>query len=165
MNYDILGLARLLVFTRFLNHNSKIKSFEQKELTEKQNFIETLEKYAQVPATIPNSRKRRLDKYIITTQINKETGEILKIKEIREVNLDKLEKENKLMGYYILAISRLEMSDDEMLSTYKGLTKIENCFRILKTNLETRPVYVRTEEHINAHFLICFIALTMMRIL
>ena len=69
------------------------------------------------------------------------------------------------MGYYILAISRLEMSDDEMLSTYKGLTKIENCFRILKTNVETRPVYVRTKEHINAHFLICFIALTMMRIL
>ena len=141
------------------------KDFYQKELTEKQNFIETLEKYAQAPATIPNSRKRGLDKYIITTQINKETGEILKTKEIREVNLDKLEKENKLMGYYILATSRLEMSDDEMLSTYKGLTKIENCFRILKTNLETRPVYVRTEEHINAHFLICFIALTMMRIL
>lgn len=69
------------------------------------------------------------------------------------------------MGYYILATSRLEMSDDEMLSTYKGLTKIENCFRILKTNVETRPVYVRTKEHINAHFLICFIALTMMRIL
>ena len=141
------------------------RDFYQKELSEKQKFIETLEKYAEAPATIPNNRKRGLDKYIITTQVNKETGEILKTKEIREVNLDKLEKENKLMGYYILATSRLEMPDDEMLSTYKGLTKIENCFRILKTNLETRPVYVRTEAHINAHFLICFIALTMMRIL
>ena len=69
------------------------------------------------------------------------------------------------MGYYILSTSRLDMSDEEMITAYKGLTKIENCFRILKGNFETRPVYVRTREHINAHFLICFIALTIMRII
>ena len=57
------------------------------------------------------------------------------------------------------------MKASDMIRTYKGLTKIENCFRITKSELEARPVFVRKKEHINAHFLICFISLVMMRII
>ncbi len=57
------------------------------------------------------------------------------------------------------------MSDDKIISKYHGLSRIEDSFRITKSDLEGRPVFVRTPQHINAHFLTCFIALTMIRII
>lgn len=50
------------------------------------------------------------------------------------------------------------------LLLFHGLSRIEDFFRIIKSDLEGRPVYVLIEEHIKAHFLICFIALTIVRI-
>lgn len=141
------------------------RSFYERELKEKERFLETLEKYREDPNSIPKRKSKGLEKYIITEQQDKKTGEIVRTKEIRSINISKVEQENELMGYYILTTSKKEMDEMDMIRTYKGLTKIENCFRISKSELETRPVYVRKEEHINGHFLICFIALTMMRLL
>ena len=56
-------------------------------------------------------------------------------------------------------------SDREIIDKYHGLSRIEDSFRITKSDLEGRPVYVRNPEHINAHFLICFIALTIIRLI
>lgn len=55
-------------------------------------------------------------------------------------------------------------SDEEIIETYRGLTRIEDAFRVTKSDLKARPVFVQTPKHINAHFLICFIALTMIRL-
>ncbi|MDW7663218.1 MAG: transposase, partial [Bacillota bacterium] len=52
-----------------------------------------------------------------------------------------------------------------IIDIYRGLWKIEESFKVTKSDLETRPVYVSTEEHIKAHFLTCFIALVLARIL
>ena len=89
----------------------------------------------------------------------------MKTREQRSIDLEKIEKEDELMGYYLLSTSKTEMKPSDMINTYKGLSKIENCFRITKSELEARPVFVRKKEHINAHFLICFISLVMMRII
>ena len=53
----------------------------------------------------------------------------------------------------------------QIINRYHGLSRIEDSFRIIKSDLEGRPIYVWTEEHIKAHFLICFIALTIIRII
>ena len=55
--------------------------------------------------------------------------------------------------------------DKEIINRYHGLSRIEDSFRIMKSDLEGRPVFVWTEEHIRAHFLICFIALTIIRLI
>ncbi|NIB93756.1 IS1634 family transposase, partial [Streptococcus pseudopneumoniae] len=68
-------------------------------------------------------------------------------------------------GVNVLVTSEVGMTDEEMLEAYKELAKIEDCFRITKTELESRPVYVWTENHIQAHFLTCFIALIHLRLL
>ena len=68
-------------------------------------------------------------------------------------------------GVNVLVTSEVGMTDEEMLEAYKELVKIEDCFRITKTELESRPVYVWTENHIQAHFLTCFIALIHLRLL
>ena len=57
------------------------------------------------------------------------------------------------------------MPDREVIDKYHGLSQIENQFRIMKGNLKTRPLFVRTPNHIKAHLLICMIALTVMRII
>ena len=56
-------------------------------------------------------------------------------------------------------------SDDEIIDMYRGLWRIEESFKVTKSELEARPVYVWTKEHIEAHFLTCFVALTIARIL
>jgi transposase len=61
--------------------------------------------------------------------------------------------------------SEVEKTDMEIINKYHGLSRIEDSFRITKSDLEGRPVFVRTPEHINAHFLLCFIALAMIRVI
>ncbi len=69
-----------------------------------------------------------------------------------------------LDGYYTIVTSELELSNEAIIKKYRGLWKIEESFRVLKTDLSGRPVYVRTEDHVEGHFLICFIALLISRI-
>ncbi len=57
------------------------------------------------------------------------------------------------------------MSEEEIIGAYRQLHKIEDCFRVTKTELSARPIYVWTDEHIQAHFLTCFISLTILRII
>ena len=78
---------------------------------------------------------------------------------------EKINAFNSLMGYYKIVTSELNMPDTEVIDKYHGLSQIEDQFRIMKGNLDTRPVFVRTKEHINAHLIICFISLLVLRII
>jgi transposase len=104
-------------------------------------------------------------KYVKNLKFDKKTGEIVSVKERPVFNDAKVIEEEKYDGYYAIVTSELEMSDFEVIETYRGLWKIEETFRVTKGVLETRPVYVSLKDHINAHFLTCFIALTIMRII
>lgn len=141
------------------------RKYYEKEKKEKETFIETLNKYIENPNSIPAGQKKGLDKYIIVEQVNPKTGEIIKTKELKRINMKKIEEESKYLGYYLINSSDKTINDLEMIRIYKGLTQIENCFRITKSELKARPVYCRKPEHIKGHFLVCYIALTIMRIL
>jgi hypothetical protein len=78
---------------------------------------------------------------------------------------EKLKKYKETLGFYSIVTSEIEEDDKEIINRYHGLSRIEDSFRIIKSDLEGRPIYVWTEEHIKAHFLICFIALTIIRII
>jgi len=104
-------------------------------------------------------------KYVKNLKFDKKTGEMINVKERPVFDGAKVMEEEKYDGYYAIVTSELEMSDFEVIETYRGLWKIEETFRVTKGVLETRPVYVSLEDHINAHFLTCFIALTIMRII
>ena len=82
-----------------------------------------------------------------------------------EFDEEKYNRDCALDGYYMLVTSELELPDSEIIEKYRGLWRIEESFRILKSDLEGRPVYVWTKEHIEAHFLVCFISLTILRIM
>ena len=104
-------------------------------------------------------------KYIIKVDYDKDTGEILTASSILELNEERLREEEALDGYYILLTSEMDKSADEIIDIYRGLWRNEESFKVTKSELEARPVYVWTREHIEAHFLTCFVALTIARIL
>lgn len=81
------------------------------------------------------------------------------------LNQEKIEEDLKYCGYNMLITSEINMPDQEVCKVYKNLWRIEESFRILKTNLVARPVYVSTKNNIYGHFLICYTALFLMRIL
>ena len=98
-------------------------------------------------------------------EVDKSTGEVVNTATHLSLDMDKIREYLDLMGYYTIMTSEIDKTDEEIISKYHGLSRIEDSFRITKSDLEGRPVFVRTPEHINAHFLTCFIALTMVRLI
>ena len=96
---------------------------------------------------------------------DKDTGAILTASSILDIDEEKIREEEAFDGYYMLLTSEMETSDDEVINMYRGLWRIEDSFKVTKSELEARPVYVWTKEHIEAHFLTCFVALTIARLL
>ena len=104
-------------------------------------------------------------KYVKKVDYDKNTGEILTASSILDIDEDLIREEEALDGYYMLLTSEMDTPDDKIIDMYRGLWRIEESFKITKSELEARPVYVWTREHIEAHFLTCFVALTISRIL
>jgi transposase len=105
-------------------------------------------------------------KYVKNLQFDKKTGEIFTAIDQRLIfDEEELREEEKYDGYYAIVTSEQEKADDEIIEIYRGLWKIEESFKVTKSDLETRPVYLSREERIQAHFLICFVGLTFARIL
>ena len=102
--------------------------------------------------------------YVNNIKFVKGTGEIASGLEL-SLNKKKIEEEEKFDGYYSIVTSELEMDDFELRKVYRGLSKIEESFKITKSELESRPVFVWTAEHIEAHFLTCFVSLVILRLL
>ncbi|NBL00303.1 MAG: IS1634 family transposase [Erysipelotrichia bacterium] len=101
--------------------------------------------------------------YVRNLSFDKTTGEI--IGKALELDEEKIKEEEKYDGYYSIVTSELEMSDVELRKVYRGLSKIEDTFKVTKSELEARPVYVWTKESIEAHFMTCFTALVIIRLL
>jgi len=110
--------------------------------------------------------KKGVDEYTKQMIIDKDTGEILKdILTKRSVDLEKAEKDSLFDGYFCLVTSELDYNEHKIREVYGGLWRIEQSFRIMKSDLYARPVFVSFNEHIRAHFLICFIALLIVRVI
>ena len=104
-------------------------------------------------------------KYVKNLEFDKQTGEILEGKKRPCFDFEKLEQEEMYDGYYAIVTSELQMSDKEIIDTYRGLWEIEETFKVTKGTLEARPVFVSREDRISAHFLTCFVALVMIRLI
>jgi len=104
-------------------------------------------------------------KYVKNLVFDKKTGEILTAKHKPVFDQEKLLEEEKYDGYYAIVTSEWKETDQKILDIYRGLWQIEEAFRVCKGDLEARPVYLSRLERIDAHFLVCFIALVIARLL
>jgi transposase len=118
----------------------------------------------QNPAKYKNTLDYGAAGYIANLKVDEETGEVLNIKDTLVLDTKKIEDEEKYDGYYAIVTSELDDSDEHIFAMYRGLWQIEESFKVTKSVLGARPIYLRTEDHINAHFLICFISLLIARV-
>jgi transposase len=127
------------------------------------------EKLKKAASSVKNNAygiKKGVDEYTKENVINKETGEILEdIKTVRSIDTEKAEKDALYDGYFCIITSELDYGESKIRKVYGGLWKIEQSFRIMKSDLYARPVFVSNNAHIRAHFLICFVALLIIRIM
>ena len=103
--------------------------------------------------------------YVKDLKFNDETGEIIESKSKLSINEDFINEQSLFDGYYVIVTSELDKSNEEIRKIYHGLWQIEDTFKVTKSTLESRPVYVHKEDHIKAHFLTCFISLVIARLL
>lgn len=101
-------------------------------------------------------------KYVTITTKDK-SGK--KIKPRVELNQDKINEDLKFAGYNLMVTSETDLDPLQIYQTYHSLWKIEESFRITKSCLDARPVYVQKKETIYGHFLICYLSLFLLRVL
>ena len=144
------------------------KKFYDKQMHDNKSFLEFIDKLQKNPENfrITKSQSSSLRKFLKKELINDKTGEILNSKDLKTlIDFDKINKYKESFGYYQIVTSELDMDDRKVIDTYHGLSRIEDQFRVMKGDLETRPMYVRTKEHINSHILICLLSLIIIRII
>jgi len=103
-------------------------------------------------------------RYVKNLRFDKETGEVADGSAL-ELDLDAIAEAERYDGYYLIVTSETGWADGKVIDTYRELWRIEESFKVTKSELETRPVYVWTPEHIEAHFLVCYVALVILRLL
>ena len=144
------------------------RKFQARSERENKKFLDFLKKLEENPENfrITALQSKSLRKFFKKECVNKTSGELLDSKDIRPlIDFDKVAEYKKSMGYYQIVTSELTMDAQEVIDKYHGLTQIEDQFRVMKGDLDTRPLFVRTPEHVEAHLLICMIALVMLRII
>lgn len=168
-------VAKEIQITRDGKRNCKVHTYQKqmvyysqkyadRQRYEREKMIEKAKDLIENPAKYTKATSYGVAYYVNNISFNKDTGEIANG---RDLSLDEkaIKEQEKFDGYYAIVTSELEYSDQKMREVYKELINIENSFKITKTNLEARPVYVWTKEHIEAHFLTCFISLVILRLI
>ena len=140
--------------------------YAEKAKADREAAIRKAEQLISYPAAYNRSTSYGAAKYIKNLTFSANSGEVLQDTEhILLFDVDKLAEEEKYDGYYAIVTSELDMEDEKIIEMYRGLWEIEESFKITKSDLETRPVYLSRQDHIEAHFLICFISLVLARLL
>ena len=140
------------------------QKYADKQKYDRDLMIEKARDLVSNPAKYNKATSYGASNYVKNLKFLKSTGEIADTSNLL-IDEEKIKEEEKYDGYYSIVTSEENLSDIEIRNIYRGLSKIENTFKVTKSNLESRPVYVWTPEHIEAHFLTCFISLVIIRLL
>jgi len=138
--------------------------YAKKQKADRDAMIERAKDLISHPQKYDRVTAKGSSSYVRNIAFNKTTGEVVKGRKLW-LDLDKIREEEKYDGYYSVVTSELMMSDRQMRDIYRGLARIEDSFKVTKTYFASRPIYVRTNEHIDAHFATCFLALVLIRLL
>lgn len=142
------------------------RDYAKRAKAERQPAIDLAKELIGNVAKFNKKNSHSASKYVKNLVFDAKTGEIVENPKSKlSLDLEKIEEEEKYDGYYAIVTSELDKTDEEIIDIYRQLWRIEETFKITKSELEARPVYVSRKEHIEAHFLICFIALVLIRLL
>ena len=140
------------------------QKYADKQKRDRQMVIEKAKDLINNPGAYTRATSYGAAGYVNNLKFDKKTGAIPDGSEL-SLNLEKIKEDEKFDGYYSIVTSEENLTDLELRNIYKGLSKIEETFKITKSEFNARPINVRLEDHIDAHFLVCFIGLVIIRIL
>ncbi len=150
------GLEQKLIVTYSLKYKTYQENIRNNQIERAKKAIENGCK--KIDSVNPNDYKRLIVKTSIT-----EDGEVAE-KKVYTINENQIAKEEQYDGFYGVC-TNLDEGATEIVKVNKRRWEIEECFRIMKTEFKARPVYLSREDRIKAHFMICYIALLIYRIL
>ncbi len=139
------------------------KDYADKAKHEREKLVSKAYEIVNNPSSFLRKTVGNAASYIKEINYTKD-GQIIANKNLK-VDLEAIEEEAKLDGYYMIVTSEVKSSDEDIIKTYRGLWEIEETFSIMKGVLMLRPVYAKTIEGIKAHILICFFSLLILRLL
>lgn len=154
--------------------NGKTRKVKSKGTLKQRIIVTYSRKMAEYQKTVRNRQIERAKKILTTMDpenFKKGPHDVTRFiksdKEKKNYSLDeaRIEEEAKYDGFYAVATNIFDMKETEVLDIQSRRYQIEDCFRILKTNFSSRPVYHHKENRIKAHFLICYTALLIYRLL
>ena len=123
----------------------------KKDKADRQRLLDKADKLLNKPSMMKQELKKGGKKFIKVTK--------------GKLDVKQIEEAEKMDGFFAIEYSQKELTGREVREIYGSLWKIEDSFRVLKTNLEARPIFVWSEKRIRAHFLICYLALVIERYL
>lgn len=138
--------------------------YARRARAEREKLIERAKGLVENPGAYTKATAYGAAKYVRNIHFDKKTGEVVKGRAL-SLDTDAIEAEEALDGYYLIATSETGWDDERVVDTYRELWQIEESFKVTKSELRARPVFVWTPAHIEAHFLTCYIALTIVRVL
>ena len=141
------------------------KKYADKARAEREKVIQKAKAMVTEPGKYTKATAYGAAKYVMNIDYDEATGEVIAKGSALLLDEAKIREEEKFDGHYAIVTSEIDMPDAEIVDTYRGLWEIEESFRITKGAIEGRPVHVSRRDRIEAHFLTCFIALVIMRLL
>jgi len=139
--------------------------YDRKAKADRQAALMKARELVNSPARYNKAISYGAAKYVKNLVFDPNTGEILTTRQKPFFDEEKLRQEERFDGYYAIITSEWKKNDQEIVEIYRGLWRIEEAFKVTKSDLEARPVYLSRNDHIEAHFLICFVALVIARLL
>lgn len=137
--------------------------YMMKQKKEREKMIEKAKDIIKSPASYTRATSYGACAYINNVAYNEDDGIVIDTE--LSINEDKIKEEEKYDGFYSIVTSEVDYPDDKLRKIYRGLAKIEDTFKVSKTSLKARPAFVWTKESIEGHFLTCYLALVIIRLL
>ena len=141
------------------------KKYDEKTKRERDKLIRKANKFIKSPKDYANKKIGDSAKYVNFITTNKQGEYLYDAKSQPVLNQKKIELDAKYDGYYAIVTSEINMEAKEIIAAYKNLVGIERNFRVTKTFLKIRPVYLNLEERIRAHVLISYLSLLFIKLL
>ncbi len=142
------------------------RKYAERARHEREKVLEKSRQLVADPGAYTRATHYGAAQFVRGVTFDKRTGEVLTDSKTKpQIDEGAIARAAELDGYYLIITSETDWEDSRILDTYRELWRIEESFRVTKTGgLDSRPVWVWTEEHIRAHFLTCYLALLIVRL-
>lgn len=141
------------------------REYAERARHEREKVLQKSEQLVKSPGKYTKATHLGAAKYVRNVEFDADTGEVIDNPKKPELDLKAIDEDAACDGYYCIVTSETSWEPGHVIDTYRELWRIEESFKVTKSHLRARPVFVWTREHIQAHFLTCYIALAIERVI